>query len=486
MGKIGSTAASAAAESGMEYASSESERLLKAGVSGAMGATVAGILGSLPKVGRTAKKIFASTLPTEEGADTSITAYLKRVKQPESQAVEDLAYNVKTQIGPKDAASKMAKVAEAAKQSKIKKTPGQTFGGDILPAKETAKAIGDASKRPIELKKVIQETEALKELDNTLDNMVSGKPAEIKKAKDALYKTLDDTPMSKDVVATVKDDPNMADILKDINSNPKNKYSTLEDNNFRKLYSIKRDIDSQLKLDKSATAQEKLKPGIADGLRESRDKFREAMKPYAEYENALRYHEQLSTRKTYMDLLDTKASKAGQKGVLSAQESYGVLFSTQKKQKAFLKDVARVGGDVEQSKAIIETLDSLRQNILSKALKKQPSATPDTGVGGRIRGVVQEWVSKATLHDYHDAVLKLNMGDTWQDDVAKVLKHPKSGDSRGFKLLELLMKVGGKVAKASNAPSARLVGSGIKTAVGVTTARESSKPEKKRQGYLSR
>ena len=463
LGKAVTGGTVAATEAGMQYASSDEERSNRMGVSGAIGA-------ALPLVGKILSKTGDALVP---GGD--MAKYFHRMFSAKKAAVQDLAYNVKSEIG--DDISKLTKSTDAAEKVGAELTPGQAIGGKILPAKESAKAISDESKRLVRKRVGQQESAALSKLDDTMADMT---PKGIQKSQETvnnLYTKLDKLEVTDDVLDTVKGDVNLTEVLDSINTGAESGVKHLADNSFTKMNKIKKVIDSRLYNSRKAIDPEKiLDPDVARALRESRAKLMKSMDKEGfgkDYSEVLELGSRIKTRLKYLNILGKKTKGPRQDGVSTVDESYAALFNTKPKQDQFIADVRKTGGDPEQAKNVIKTLDQLRDSPLGKLLKKQDSKVAAGGGENTVMGAVKSFLDNLTLGRYNDAVLKLNLsGNKWKTEVGKVLALPEKSESRNMAMLKLLTKIMGK---------------GVKPAVATKTAKVFvDEPEKKKQGYLNK
>lgn len=302
-------------------------------------------------------------------------------------------------------------------------------------------------------------------LTKQMDQLIPGGLAADTKIKNAMYKNLDSIEVPEEAMTKLMSNPSIAKRLESVNKDVDTGMANLPDNTFGKMEALRKSLAKDAYgIDTDPTASANLR-GVLKDFTKTLDDINPT------YKATRQAGDRISMYNEFKDELAKGAPKGGSGNTLDLDQMYTRLFGTGEKQQTFLDAVQRAGGNVNNSKDLIDVMNLLKGNKLDKLVTKaddrstvgilEPLGSAATGAilggpGGALVGAalgLAHSIGKfMTKTRYQDAFLKLNLSPVWQPELAKVLT--KKGSAKLLGLTDLLRKVantsvGSKAVKGS-------------------------------------
>lgn len=476
---VGQGVASGAAAGATDYSESTGERATKAAIGGAVG-------GAIPAGLYSGQAVLERFIP-----GNSISGFIKKFLFPVEAAKQDIAQAVVLDSA-NNVDDALARVLAAKKSGIGGATPAEMLSTNPksqIRATEAGIKVGDADKGAV-AESIIGRTNQAKQ--QIYDKIASLNDPKIQAAqKDGFAKMAQDfvapdgtmlkgaAPESLNYVPDViKNNTVLSNTLKAVQEANIPGWGDLPANSVAQLHKVKDVIDDQL----MKATPNKQTGAIAKAMKLIPEKELKAAK--AQLVNVLEksdgYNEAMAAtnlikrNQYYNEMIDATKATAGSGGELTLEQLTDAVIPNVLRQKEFVKDVVKTGGDAAQVEKLIKVAESLKGSPLWNVLKG--GGVKDTYAGANKLGIVQQFVSDLTMDRYFKAMLDVTLsGDKWADDIAKVLSI-KAGEQQQKGFMSLILNA----AKGLNA--AEKTTRSALTTTSVETAREMTGQKRKKYG----
>lgn len=476
---VGQGVASGVAAGATDYSESTGERATKAAIGGAVGGAIpAGLYGS--------QAVLERFIP-----GNSISGFIKKFLFPVEAAKQDIAQAVVLDSA-NNVDDALARVLAAKKSGTGGATPAEMLSTNPksqIRATEAGIKVGDADKGAV-AESIIGRTNQAKQ--QIYDNIASLNTPEIQAAQTEGF-----AKMAQDFVApdgamlkgaapeslnyvpdVIKNNTVLSDTLKAVQEANVPGWGDLPANSVAQLHKVKDVIDDQL----MKATPNKQTGAIAKAMKLIPEKELKAAKAQLVsvleqsdgYNEAMAATNLIKRNQYYNEMIDATKAKAGSGGELTLEQLTDAVIPNVLRQKEFVKDVVKAGGDVKQVEKLVEVAESLKGSPLWNVLKG--GAVKDTYSGANKLGIVQQFVSDLTMDRYFKAMLDVTLsGDKWADDIAKVLS-AKAGEQQQKGFMGLIFNAARGLNAAEKTTRSAL------TATSVEAAREMTGQKRKKYG----
>ena len=471
--KMLASAGIGASQGYVDYADTESDRLKKAALGGA-------VWGATPALLAGAGKVLTSS---------GTSGLIKKIVSPKKAALKDLSFRVGTAVD--DNVGTLANASAPAERLGIKTlTPGQTAmgtvddvgsktsytaGADQLRAKELSLQGSDEVKRAMVQNERASMGKTSKYVNDTVEAMAPENAKGIQ--KEAFQKmnteyvrpdgTITTNASESGVLDIISNNPILANKWKEVKGAQSKKIQDLPDNSLGQLHAMRASIDHDLKAASSTklkAADKPLSMDVKQSLIEAKKELDGVLKQSDTFKSAMHVTKQIKIKEGYQELLAKAPNPYGTK-LPTFDTVHKTLFGSPQKVEEFLKNVATTGGNVKQAEDIIAVSGQLYKSTLARVAKRISS--DESGMFqayGSAAGMISKMVDKVTTGRYAKALTELTLsGDKWKSEVTKVLEAKNS--SKASEWLKLILKASEVAIK----PVSRTFGIGVGTgsAIGV-------------------
>lgn len=288
-------------------------------------------------------------------------------------------------------------------------------------------------------------TNAKQDVQKIMDDFVPGGVDAVKSAQGKLYKGLEDVHLDDATTQQLTSDPAIQKYLGNLQNNDLSVKKNLPDSNFAKLDQVQNNMmkdyyKNVITINKPDEEMVKsLDSESANSLMTARNKIVDTLNATGEQLGidypALR---QMGEKKALYETISSVINKtADQKNMPPTFDStnlvqnkgvgklYDTLAGTPAKRDFFMNAIEKAGGNVENAQNTLTVLNSLRNNLVDKAVTNVGKGGVDLGKTGLVLGgdkILGTFVEKLTKGRYNNEVLRLMLsGPKMQEKLSDAL-----------------------------------------------------------------
>lgn len=431
LGKVASFAGLGAAQGGLNYADTFTER--------GQNALVGGLAGGALAAGSEIGGALLSKLglnPFSEGANL-----FKKTINPERTTTQTLTGNIKTNPEAIQNAINMSEYAE--KNMGIKMLPNQAFGDFYATAQRSV----DPSDETIALFKQFnqeQQQQGLAAAKNLINRFVGADENALIAEKNAAYAKLKDLTVSDDTLNNLLQNKSISTRLKALNAHPDSQYASLPDNSLLKLNELKQNIGAEIHsgittqnpTKASGSVTNNIPSGQFTSLNNAEDELVTALNAVApnDYPAARRAAEKLILKQRYTNDLNrivpksTGSNVSAQLGEVSTpptlNQVWTKLWGNDLKRNYFLKKVEETADNAAQVQDVknqLSVLNAIRNNPMESFVS---STAKGEKAPGDI-GAIVDFLKDIPEANYNDAIVRQSVNPSlFRENLKGLLQDP--------------------------------------------------------------